>query len=125
MTGTFSKKRIDPAGRVVTLFTQNNIITKLLFTGRRNMVSENDVLHIAELADIGIATSELGKFTEQFKAILEYCDMLDTLAAEDELDRPLVNVFREDELRPSLTQEEALVNSHKPEDGYIRAPKVI
>ena len=125
MTGTFSKKRIDPAGRVVTLFTQNNIITKLLFTGRSNMDSENDVLHIAALADIGIATAELGKFTEQFNAILEYFDILDTLAAEDELDRPLVNVFREDEVRPSLTQEEALANSHNPEDGYIRAPKVI
>lgn len=89
------------------------------------MVSENDVLHIAELADIGIATSELGRFTEQFNAILEYFDILDTLAADDSLERPLVNVFREDEVRPSLSQEEALRNSHNPEDGYIRAPRVI
>ncbi|MDV0443416.1 Asp-tRNA(Asn)/Glu-tRNA(Gln) amidotransferase subunit GatC [Methanorbis rubei] len=89
------------------------------------MVSENDVLHIAELADIGIATAELGKFTEQFNAILEYFDILDTLEANDALERPLVNVFREDETRPSLSQEEVLRNSHNPEDGYIRAPKVI
>ena len=89
------------------------------------MVSENDVLHIAELTDIGIATSELVRFTEQFNAILEYFDILDTLAADDSLERSLVNIFREDEARPSLSQEKALRNSHNPEDGYIRAPKVI
>ena len=72
------------------------------------MVSENDVLHIAELADIGIAASELGRFTEQFNAILEYFDILDTLKVEDALERPLVNIFRDDTVRPSLSQEEAL-----------------
>lgn len=89
------------------------------------MVNENEVLHIAELADIGISSSELGKFTEHFNAILEYFDILDTLEVTGPLERPLVNIFREDEVRPSISQEEALRNSHNPEDGYIRAPKVI
>ncbi|MDY3202577.1 MAG: Asp-tRNA(Asn)/Glu-tRNA(Gln) amidotransferase subunit GatC [Methanocorpusculum sp.] len=39
--------------------------------------------------------------------------------------RPLVNVFREDEVTPSISQDDALRNSHNPEDGYVRAPKVI
>ncbi len=89
------------------------------------MVKENEVLHIAELADIGISSSDLGKFTEQFNAILEYFDILDTLEITDPLERHLVNIFREDEVRPCISQEEALRNSHNPEDGYIRAPKVI
>ena len=89
------------------------------------MVNENDVLHIAELADIGISSPELGKFTEQFNAILEYFDILDTLEATDPLMRPLVNIFREDEVRPSISQDDALRNSHNPEDGYVCAPKVI
>lgn len=89
------------------------------------MVSEKDVLHIAELADIGISSAEIGKFTEQFNAILEYFDILDTLEVKEELERPLVNIFREDEVSASLSQEDAIKNSHNPEDGYIRAPKVI
>jgi aspartyl-tRNA(Asn)/glutamyl-tRNA(Gln) amidotransferase subunit C len=89
------------------------------------MVKENEVLHIAELADIGISSAELGKFTEQFNAILEYFDILDTLEASGPLMRPLVNVFREDEVTPSISQEDALRNSHNPEDGYVRAPRVI
>jgi len=36
------------------------------------MVSEKDVQHIAELADIGISSGELGTFTHQFNEILEY-----------------------------------------------------
>ncbi|MDO5844342.1 MAG: Asp-tRNA(Asn)/Glu-tRNA(Gln) amidotransferase subunit GatC [Methanocorpusculum sp.] len=89
------------------------------------MVKEEDVMHIAELADIGISAGELKKFTEQFNAILEYFDILDTLEIKEKLERPLVNVFREDEVIESITQEEALRNTHNPEDGYIRAPKVV
>jgi aspartyl-tRNA(Asn)/glutamyl-tRNA(Gln) amidotransferase subunit C len=89
------------------------------------MVSENDVLHIARLADIGIAMSELTEFTEQFNAILRYFDILDNLATDGELDCSLVNVFREDEVGTPLSQKEALANTHNPEDGYIRAPRVI
>jgi aspartyl-tRNA(Asn)/glutamyl-tRNA(Gln) amidotransferase subunit C len=89
------------------------------------MVKESEVLHIAELADIGISSPELGKFTEQFNSIIEYFDILDTLEITESLERPLVNVFREDEITPCLSQEDALKNSHAPEDGYIRAPKVI
>ena len=41
------------------------------------MVSEKDVQHIAELADVSISATELGTFTHQFNAILEYFDILD------------------------------------------------
>ncbi|HJJ42505.1 MAG TPA: Asp-tRNA(Asn)/Glu-tRNA(Gln) amidotransferase subunit GatC [Methanocorpusculum sp.] len=89
------------------------------------MVDETEVLHIAELADIGISSSELKKFTEQFNAVLEYFDILDSLEVNEPLERRLVNVFREDEITESISQEDALRNSHNPEDGYIRAPKVV
>ncbi|HJJ28816.1 MAG TPA: Asp-tRNA(Asn)/Glu-tRNA(Gln) amidotransferase subunit GatC [Methanocorpusculum sp.] len=89
------------------------------------MVNENDVTHIAELADLSISTAELPKFTEQFNAILEYFDILDTLEITENLERRLVNVFREDTVKESISQEDALKNSHNPEEGYIRAPKVV
>jgi aspartyl/glutamyl-tRNA(Asn/Gln) amidotransferase, C subunit len=89
------------------------------------MVNENDVTHIAELADLSISAAELPKFTEQFNSILEYFDILDTLEITETLERRLVNVFREDEVKESIDQEDALKNSHNPEEGYIRAPKVV
>jgi aspartyl/glutamyl-tRNA(Asn/Gln) amidotransferase C subunit len=36
-----------------------------------------------------------------------------------------INVMREDEVTPSLPQEEVLSLTREPEDGFIRAPKVM
>jgi aspartyl-tRNA(Asn)/glutamyl-tRNA(Gln) amidotransferase subunit C len=89
------------------------------------MVTEKDVLHIAELADIGINTGELGPFTDQFNAILDYFDVLDRVQGELSITRDLSNVMREDTVEPSLTQEEVLGNAGFREDGFIRAPRVM
>lgn len=89
------------------------------------MITEEDVIQIAGLADLSVPQGELTAFTGSFNAILEYFDILDTLEIEGSLERKLFNVFREDEVTKSLSQEDALKNSHNPEEGYIRAPKVV
>jgi aspartyl-tRNA(Asn)/glutamyl-tRNA(Gln) amidotransferase subunit C len=89
------------------------------------MVSEKDVQHIAELADIGISSGELGTFTHQFNEILEYFDTLDTVKGDAAATRDLYNVMREDETEPSLPQEEVLRNAAAQEDGFIKAPRVM
>jgi aspartyl-tRNA(Asn)/glutamyl-tRNA(Gln) amidotransferase subunit C len=89
------------------------------------MVTEQDVQHIAGLADIGIDTGELGTFTSQFNAILEYFDILDRVQGEGAVTRDLVNVMREDVIEPSLPQEDVLKNAAAREDGFIRAPRVM
>jgi aspartyl-tRNA(Asn)/glutamyl-tRNA(Gln) amidotransferase subunit C len=89
------------------------------------MVTEQDVQHIAELADIGINTGELGPFTDQFNAILDYFDVLDRVHGEGQVIRDLANVMREDEVEPSLPQEEVLKNAAAQEDGFIKAPRVM
>lgn len=89
------------------------------------MVSEHDVEHIAELADIGISREELAEFTGQFNEILDYFDILDQVEAAVAFDQDLANVFREDEIEPSLSQEEVLSNARETEDGFFRAPRVM
>jgi aspartyl-tRNA(Asn)/glutamyl-tRNA(Gln) amidotransferase subunit C len=89
------------------------------------MVTEQDVQHIAELADIGINTGELGPFTDQFNAILDYFDVLDRVHGEGQVIRDLADVMREDEVEPSLPQEEVLKNAAAQEDGFIKAPRVM
>ncbi len=89
------------------------------------MVTEKDVQHIAELADVGISSGELGTFTHQFNEILEYFDQLDTVKGDAAATRDLYNVMREDEPEPSLPQEEVLRNAAAQEDGFIRAPRVM
>ena len=61
--------------------------------------------------------------------ILEHADKIQAL----ELDKveptahaiPIRNVMREDEVRPSLTQEEALANAPQVEDGRFKVPRII
>ena len=89
------------------------------------MVSEKDVEHIAELADIGISSEELAEFTSQFNEILDYFDILDKVEATEAWDQDLANIFREDEIEPSLPKEEVLANSQETEDGFFRAPRVM
>jgi aspartyl-tRNA(Asn)/glutamyl-tRNA(Gln) amidotransferase subunit C len=89
------------------------------------MVTELDVQHIADLADIGIDEAELGTFTAQFNAILDYFDVLDRVQGEGAGARDLINVMREDVVEPSLPQEEVLRNAPAQEDGFIRAPRVM
>ncbi|MFZ0005788.1 Asp-tRNA(Asn)/Glu-tRNA(Gln) amidotransferase subunit GatC [Methanoregula sp.] len=89
------------------------------------MVTEKDVEHIGELADIGIDTHELATFTGQFNAIVDYFDVLDRVQGDKTVIRDLSNVFREDMIEPSLSQEEAIRNAGAKEDGYIKAPRVM
>jgi aspartyl-tRNA(Asn)/glutamyl-tRNA(Gln) amidotransferase subunit C len=89
------------------------------------MVSEKDVQHIAGLADVGISEKELGTFTHQFNAILEYFDILDRVEGKGGTELDLCNVLREDEVEPSLSQDEVLRNAPAREDGFIKAPRVM
>jgi aspartyl-tRNA(Asn)/glutamyl-tRNA(Gln) amidotransferase subunit C len=89
------------------------------------MVTEQDVQHIAELADIGIDAGELGTFTAQFNAILDYFDVLDRVQGDGAGARDLINVMREDIVEPSLPQEDVLRNAPAQEDGFIKAPRVM
>ncbi len=89
------------------------------------MVTEKDVLQIAELADVGIGDAEPGTFTHQFNAILEYFDILDRVEGTGQVAHELINILREDEIEPSLPQEEVLRNAPATEDGFIKAPRVM
>ena len=89
------------------------------------MVTEKEVEHIAELADIGIDTGELGTFTHQFNAILDYFDVLDKVLGDTTVTHDLSDVMREDVVKPSLPRDEVLRNAAAQEDGFIRAPRVM
>ncbi|EHQ35674.1 Asp-tRNA(Asn)/Glu-tRNA(Gln) amidotransferase subunit GatC [Methanoplanus limicola] len=89
------------------------------------MVSDNEVESIANLADITIDKDKLKQFTTRFNDILEYFDILDRVEMKENTGFDLENVFRDDIVEESLTQEEALLNAGETEDGYIKAPKVM
>jgi aspartyl-tRNA(Asn)/glutamyl-tRNA(Gln) amidotransferase subunit C len=91
-------------------------------------ISRKDVIHVAHLARLEIPESEIDRVREELGAILEAVGKVSELDLEDvePTSHPLdvVNVFGEDEPRPSLPRDDALRNAPDPADGAFRVPAV-
>jgi aspartyl-tRNA(Asn)/glutamyl-tRNA(Gln) amidotransferase subunit C len=92
-------------------------------------VTKKDVEYIAELARLKFKEEELESFTHQLNEILSYVDKLNELDTEniEPLSHPVenVNVFRKDELKQSISTEDALKNAPDKTDEFFKVPKVI
>jgi len=93
------------------------------------MITREDVEHIGWLASIKIEEEEKDELVEQFNTILDFfhqLDMVDTEGVEPTYRAvDLANIFREDVVRVSLTQEEALANAPRRENGYFKSPRIV
>jgi len=86
-------------------------------------VDPEAVRHVADLARIDLDDAEVERFTERFADVLAYFETLEEVP-EVEGEADLANVMRPDEVRDSLSQEDALANAPETEDGYFKGPKV-
>ena len=91
-------------------------------------ITREDVLHVARLARLEIPEGEIERVQGELGAILEAVSKVSELDLDDvePTSHPLdvVNVWAEDEPRPSLPLEDALANAPDPEDGHFRVPAV-
>lgn len=92
-------------------------------------VTLKDVEHIAALARLEFTDEEKKMFTHQLNSILAYVEQLNKLDTTHV--EPLAHVielegaFREDVVRPGVTQEDALRNAPAKTDKFFKVPKVI
>ena len=88
-----------------------------------------DVKYVAHLARLALTPEEEQKFGAQLGSVLEYIEKLkevDVTGVEPTAHAfPLVNVARADEVRPSMTQEEALRNAPSQANGLFLVPKIV
>ena len=93
------------------------------------MKSEIDIKHVAHLARISLSPEEEKKFGAQLGQVLGYIDKLnevDVTGVEPTAHAfPLVNVTRPDEVRPSISNEEALRNAPAHANGLFIVPKIV
>ena len=87
-------------------------------------LSRDDVAHVAMLARLGLSDAEIERIGSELDAILQAISKLsqvDTSAvAETAQVGGLVNVWRDDEPRPSIGSERALANAPDRDDGHFR-----
>ena len=90
---------------------------------KERSVDHDEVRHVAHLARVDVDEADVEAFADQFGAILEYFEALDSVP-EVETETELVNVMRADEVSECLDQNEALSNAPESEDGYFKGPNV-
>jgi aspartyl-tRNA(Asn)/glutamyl-tRNA(Gln) amidotransferase subunit C len=92
-------------------------------------LSREDVLHVARLARLTLTDEEVELFTDQLAAVLAHAAdvaALDTSGVPPTAHPlPLQNVFRDDEVRPSLDRDEVLAQAPAAEEGRFRVPRIL
>ena len=92
-------------------------------------MSDFDVKYVANLARLSLTEAEEQKLGSQLESILGYIEKLkevDVSNVEPTAHAfPLVNVWRADEIKPGLTNEEALQNAPSKANGLFVVPKIV
>ena len=88
-----------------------------------------DVAYVAELARLELTEEEKAVFQPQLENIVGYVEKINSVNVEGVEPmmhgRPLVNAFREDEVRPSLDTQVALGNAPKRVGDEFLLPKIV
>ncbi len=92
-------------------------------------ISKETVSHVALLSRLELKEGEIELYQQQLSRILEYVEKLNEINTNDVEPTSHVlylnNVFREDEVKASLSREEALRNAPDSTDKFFRVPKII
>ncbi len=92
-------------------------------------ISKEEVEYVARLARLRLSEEEKERFTHQLDQILEYVQQLNQLDTENVPPTShvlaLKNVWRKDEVKPSLPLSEALSNAPQANEEFFLVPKVI
>ena len=92
-------------------------------------LSREEVLHIARLARLGLAETDIDRLSEQLSNLLENFEALQQV---DTTDVPptaqsiaLQSVVRDDEIAPSLPSGEILANAPRKDENFFRVRAVL
>ena len=92
-------------------------------------MTDVDVASVARLASLNLTAEEAALFQAQLAQVLEHAAKLQKVNVDGVEPAahpwPAFNIFREDEPRDSLTQEEALSQAPRSANGLFIVPKVV
>ena len=97
--------------------------------GPSGLISRDDVAHLARLARLAVSDDELDTFAGQLDVILAAVARVGEVAAADIPPTThavaMTNVFRPDEVRPSLPRDAVLAEAPAVEDNKFRVPRIL
>ncbi len=88
-----------------------------------------DVAHVAKLARLTLSEAELDRFTQQLGQVLEHARDMNALDLDDVVPTAhpfgLVNVVREDVVRPCLDHDVVMSMAPDAQDGRFAVPRIL
>ena len=92
-------------------------------------VSKEEILHIANLADLNLEENEIDNYLKNLEEILNFANIVNNAPVEN-LDITIganeaKNVFRKDEIKIFEDNESLLQNAISKEQNMFKIPKVI
>ena len=92
-------------------------------------LTREDIENIAYLSRLKLSDEENENLTEQINRLFESVEKLQELETDDVEPTshviPVFNVFRKDEVTPSLSREDALANGPEVADGCFVVPRIV
>jgi aspartyl-tRNA(Asn)/glutamyl-tRNA(Gln) amidotransferase subunit C len=92
-------------------------------------LTREEVLHISRLARVAVEETDVDKMQEQLSNILENFEILREVNTDGipptAQSISLLNVIREDVIKPSLLQESVLANAPRQEGQFFRVNAVL
>jgi aspartyl-tRNA(Asn)/glutamyl-tRNA(Gln) amidotransferase subunit C len=88
-----------------------------------------DVAYVAKLARLSLSDAELDMFTEQLGQVLAHAEDMGTLNLDDVVATAhpfgLINVVRDDVVRPSLARATVLAMAPDAREGRFAVPRIL
>ena len=93
------------------------------------IITKKEVDYVAKLAKLEFSEAEKEEFTSQLNSILDYFKKLNELDTEKVEPTAYVismpTLLNDDEVKPSLPQDEVLFNAKYIKKGYFKVPKIM
>ncbi len=95
----------------------------------KKKITNDEVAKIALLARLDLSAEETVQYADQLNDILLYAEILQQVPTDDVEPTNhvlnLTNVYRNDEIKPSLSNEQALSNAPEQTDGTFVVPRIM
>ena len=92
-------------------------------------ITKEQVEHVAHLARLNLTEAETLEMTRDMEAIINFADQINALEITDAAPTahiiPINNVFRSDEMKPSMDRDKLLGNAPNQQDGCFSVPKIV
>lgn len=92
-------------------------------------LSKKDIEYTSTLAHVQLSEKEKTLYLGQLESILKYIEKLNELDTTNVLPMDhvldLENIFRKDEIKPSVNRDQVLDQAPKQQDGFFMVPPVI